>query len=108
MLPLADQHCYNHALREAVARCPECGQFYCRECVTEHEDRVVCASCLRKLVRRSLRRTRPLAWLTQSAQTLLGLFLCWVFFYYLGRALLALPSTFHEGTVWQAGSADDR
>ena len=108
MRPLAEQHCANHALREAVARCPECGHFYCRECVTEHEDRVVCASCLRKLVRQSFSRTPSLAWVRRSAQALLGFCLCWVFFYYFGRALLLLPSSFHEGTIWQAWAVEDR
>src|SRR5712664_1824133 len=105
---LADQHCTNHVLREAVARCPECGQFFCRECVTEHEDRVVCASCLRKIVRRSLTRTRPLAMVAGSLQSFVGLFLCWIFFYYFGRALLALPASFHEGTLWQKLVAEDK
>jgi len=50
---LAYQRCLNHTFREAVARCPECGHYFCRECITEHEDRVVCASCLRKLVESS-------------------------------------------------------
>ena len=50
------QRCFNHAGREAVARCPECGQFFCRECITEHEDRVLCSACLKKLTRRPLAR----------------------------------------------------
>ena len=51
MQNLAHQRCFNHAVREAVARCPECGQCFCRECITEHDDRVVCAACLKKLTR---------------------------------------------------------
>ena len=46
MTALAHQRCFNHALREAAARCPGCGNFFCRECVTEHDDRVLCAACL--------------------------------------------------------------
>jgi len=34
-------------------------------------------------------------------QGALGLLICWTFFYWLGRALLSTPSSFHEGTVWQ-------
>ncbi|MFN7139481.1 MAG: rhomboid family protein, partial [Limisphaerales bacterium] len=49
MQNLTQQHCLNHFTREAAARCPECKQFFCRECITEHDDRVICAGCLRKL-----------------------------------------------------------
>ena len=46
---LTHQRCFHHSHREAVARCPECRQFYCRECVTEHDYRVICATCLKKI-----------------------------------------------------------
>ncbi len=45
---IADRKCYNHASREAVARCPQCSNFFCRECITEHDDVIMCASCLEK------------------------------------------------------------
>jgi hypothetical protein len=44
MQDITQQRCLNHMLREAVARCPECSRFFCRECITEHEDKVLCAS----------------------------------------------------------------
>ncbi len=53
MTELWTQRCQFHALREAVARCPECQRYFCRECVTEHDERLLCASCLRKLLERS-------------------------------------------------------
>src|SRR5438132_254763 len=53
---LARQRCLNHLNREAVARCPECKRFFCRECVTEHEDRLICAACLKKLAKATARR----------------------------------------------------
>jgi hypothetical protein len=34
-------------------------------------------------------------------QILLGGFVLWMFFFYLGQALLSLPTSFHEGTLWQ-------
>jgi hypothetical protein len=52
------QRCFNHGMREAAARCPECGRFYCRECITEHDDRVLCSACLKKLARAPLAK-RP-------------------------------------------------
>ena len=44
MEDLVHQRCFNHMLREAVACCPECRRYFCRECVTEHEDKVLCAA----------------------------------------------------------------
>jgi hypothetical protein len=46
MTAVAHQRCLHHHEREAVARCPECGHYFCRECITEHDERVICASCL--------------------------------------------------------------
>ena len=100
MKDLAHQRCFNHAQREAVARCPECGHFFCRECVTEHDDRVICAACLGKLARAPLLRRRAFAGLVRSAQCALGLFVAWFFFYLIAEALLSIPASFHEGTLW--------
>jgi hypothetical protein len=95
------QRCAHHEGREAAARCPHCGRFFCWECVTEHEDRVICAACLRQLpgeeATRGARGKRVLA-LVQAGG---GLLLAWFFFYWLGRVLLWVPSDFHEGTVWR-------
>jgi hypothetical protein len=97
---LVRQRCFNHQDREAVARCPECGRFFCRECVTEHEERVVCTACLRKLARVPLLRRRGFAGLFRLTQFLFGLFVAWFFFYLVGEGLISLPSSFHEGTLW--------
>jgi hypothetical protein len=104
---LTHERCFHHALREAVARCPECERYFCRECITEHEDRVICASCLRKLVARGDGRRARWSWLLRVAQCLAGLLLCWIVFYYTGRALLAMPGSFHDGTLWKSTSAEE-
>jgi hypothetical protein len=101
------QRCSNHAQREAVARCPGCGRFFCRECVSEHEDRVLCATCLRAAARVPLLRRRGFAGTLRLAQLLLGLLAAWFFFYLVGESLLALPSSFHEGTIWPTAPASD-
>jgi len=93
---IAQQRCFNHPGREAVARCLECARFFCRECVTEHEDRVVCAACLKKLVARQQRRRAPLQRLGAGGRFLFGFLVVWLFFYYMGRGLLLLPDAFHE------------
>jgi hypothetical protein len=104
---LVHERCFHHALREAVARCPECESFFCRECITEHEDRVICASCLKKLVARGGSNRLRWSWLLRVAQCLAGLLLCWTVFYYTGRALLAMPSSFHDGTLWKPSSGQE-
>jgi hypothetical protein len=99
-MPLSDQRCLHHPLREAVARCPECRNTFCRECVTEHEDRVLCAACLKKS---SLQPdARPFRWdrIVRVLPLLMGVVVAWLFFYWLGGVLLAIPSSFHEGTSW--------
>ena len=101
MSQLTYQRCFNHAQREAVARCPECGQFFCRECITEHGERVVCAACLRKHARVPLLKRRGVLGVFHLGQWLLGLVAAWFFFYLIGEGLLAIPTTFHEGTLWK-------
>ena len=100
MPTLIHQRCFNHATREAVARCPVCRQFFCRECVTEHEDRVICTACLKKIARTSLLKRPAFAAVLRAAQCLCGLFVAWFFFYLIGSALAALPTSFHEGELW--------
>ncbi|HVP78295.1 MAG TPA: rhomboid family protein [Thermodesulfobacteriota bacterium] len=104
-MSIAQERCFNHASREAVARCPECGRTFCRECVSEHEDRVICAFCLKRLSQKAVRRY-PLARLTRLAQILMGMLLLWSSFYLLGKALLTIPSAFHEAAVGQVESVD--
>src|SRR6266566_2805346 len=106
MKDLAYQRCFNHAQREAAARCPECGRFFCRECITEHDDRVICSMCLRKLARVPLLQRRGFAGAFQICQCLLGLLVAWFFLYLVGEALAAMPTAFHEGTLWKASWLD--
>jgi hypothetical protein len=107
MMDLHQQRCFNHHDREAAARCPECGQYFCRECVTEHEDRVLCANCLRKLARVPLLRRRGFAGVLRLGQCLLGFFVAWFFFYLVGEGLLSLPTSFHEATLWHVNPWDN-
>ncbi|MDI6774583.1 MAG: rhomboid family protein [Verrucomicrobiota bacterium] len=101
MSDLSQQRCFNHASREAAARCPACGRCFCRECVTEHGDRVICATCLRKPAGGGeKRRLRSAALLLRSA---LGFMVLWALIYHIGQVLLRIPSSVHEGTLWMKG-----
>jgi len=106
--PLALQRCFNHAGREAVARCPECHQFFCRECVTEHDDRMVCAVCLKKLAHRPLTRRPAFLRVLRLAQCVLAILIAWFFFFCLGAGLLKLPADFHARTLWQVNWIDKK
>jgi hypothetical protein len=101
MTTLAAQRCFHHSTREAVARCPECSHFYCRECNAEHDHRVICASCLKKLAAASaaVPRVRWNPW--PGVQIATGLLIAWFVFYWAGERLVALPAALHDDTVWQ-------
>src|SRR2546426_10421667 len=104
---LAYQRCFTHAEREAVARCPECRRYFCRECITEHDDRIICAACLRKVTRLPLVKRRGFATVLRLSQCLFGVLLAWFFFYLIGETLLRLPNSFHEATLWQKSPFDE-
>jgi hypothetical protein len=101
-MKLVQQRCLNHPTREAAARCPQCAQYYCRECVTEHEARVLCASCLKRLSVPAARPRYSFAWLGRGLQAALGLFMVWLFFLWLGSIVLSIDTPYHEGAVWEA------
>ncbi len=103
MQTISEQHCLNHPVREAVARCPECKQFYCRECITEHDDRVICAACLRAMLKPSAQKKFNSVGLARIFLCGFGLVTAWLFFYWIGQGLLAIPTKFHEGTIWKTG-----
>lgn len=102
---LASQRCFNHAAREAAARCPECGRCFCRECVSEHEDRLICAACLKQLTRPQLSKRYHFVGLFRLVQLVLGILVLWSSFYLLGQALLSIPTTFHDAKIWEAFDA---
>jgi hypothetical protein len=96
MKDISHLRCFNHANREAVARCPICSRTFCRECITEHGDRVVCAQCLQELGKvPGVERSRAAA-VFRGGLSLMSFIFLWAVFYYLGKILLAVPSSFHE------------
>lgn len=101
MATLTFQRCLNHADREAVARCPECTRFFCRECVTEHDDRVLCAACLKKLAHVPLTQRPLFANIVRVFQCALAILLAWFFFFVIGEKLSREPNTFHKETFWR-------
>jgi hypothetical protein len=101
MSAVVHQRCFNHAAREAAARCPECRRFFCRECITEHEDRVLCRECLARPVGAGARNGRSLASVKRVAACGAGILIAWFFFFLIGESLAQVSDSFHEGNVWQ-------
>jgi hypothetical protein len=85
------QRCWNHELREAVCRCPACGRHFCRECVTEHESRLLCATCLQSLSHAAPKGRRVRATVAPLA-ALGSLLLSWWLFYIGGQILLEITT----------------
>jgi len=102
MRDLSRQRCFNHPAREAAAQCPGCTKYYCRECVVDHENVMVCASCLGGKASAAERRNRVVGAAARIAQMMISIIALWLFFYFIGEGLLALPSSFHEGTIWHS------
>ena len=96
-MSLLDQRCFQHDGREAVAQCPSCKLFFCRECVTEHDGRMICVTCVNALTRDTDQSERA-AKALWTVTALLGLLIAWLVFYYLGLALARIPSKFHSAT----------
>lgn len=100
MSALAHERCFNHALREAVARCPGCARSFCRECVAEHDDRMLCAACLARVTRGAGARGGLLRLAARAGAIVAGLLLAWAFFLLLGSWIAAQPDDFHARTLW--------
>jgi hypothetical protein len=88
--PALHHRCWNHESREAVCRCPECSRSYCRECVTEHQARLLCAECLRKILAASNKGQSRVRKLYPAAMALAGLLLAWGIFYTAGQTMVRL------------------
>jgi hypothetical protein len=93
---LIHQRCWNHASREAVCRCPACGRYFCRECVTEHESRLLCAACLRASARTAPRRRARFRALIAAIAALGSVVFSWLIFYVGGEMLLEFTARMEQ------------
>lgn len=101
------QQCLNHPGREAVALCPGCKRSYCRECITEHDGRVLCAACLAKLTRPKAKGSGRWKVALRVVPAVAGIVFAWMLFYLAGSFLASLPSDVHDGTVWERTLMED-
>jgi hypothetical protein len=99
VLPL-QQRCWNHEAREAVCRCPQCGRSFCRECVTEHERRLLCAACLRNAAQTAAARRGRRRRLAALGMTVAGAVLAWAIFFGAAESLITVTER-SERMAWQ-------
>jgi hypothetical protein len=95
-----EQRCWNHETREAVCRCPQCGRSFCRECVTEHESRLLCAECLRKTAQASAASRGTVPRLARVGMTVAGVILAWAIFFGAAETVVTITDR-SEHLPWQ-------
>ena len=93
---LSKKKCFNHARREAAARCLECRNFFCPECITEHSGRLTCSSCLHKASQKDENKSGFRAvYILQGVMTIIAFMFICIFFFLFARILYNSPETFH-------------
>lgn len=98
---MAQVQCLNHPKREAAARCTACGQVFCRECVTNLGGRMVCGACYQVKTTVETKVRKDWFVLKFVLQVVVGMGLFWGLWWRVGRLLAGMPSSFHEGTMWE-------
>ena len=98
--PAIRQQCWNHETREAVCRCPGCARSYCRECVTEHEARLLCSACLRKVLPDAASRVHPARRVPRVVILAGGLLLSWFLFLGIAAGVSEFAARM-EQAAWQ-------
>jgi hypothetical protein len=97
-MKLTLQRCLVHVDREAVVRCPSCGDYFCRECVTEHEHKYLCSCCLQRVTPRAEPARWNAAWFMSIIKMTLGIAVAWLFFYLIGQSLILIPARVQDGS----------
>jgi uncharacterized paraquat-inducible protein A len=95
----AQRRCRNHMERQAACRCPGCGFDFCRECVTEHDERLLCSRCIATLTAASAAQTSR--W-SSAALGVVGIVAAWIFFFLAGELVSSALGPQHEVRVWHA------
>ena len=91
-LGLRHARCLFHPLREAAARCPHCHGTFCRECVTDEDDKLACPPCLRRMTR----PPAPMPSLARQFRQVLAGFI----------ALACLTTLFFSLLQWRANKSE--
>lgn len=92
---LSQQRCFHHEAREAVCRCMGCSRSFCRECVVDHDGRLVCASCLHARTNSAVAQSRIRS-LRSLVFAVAGVLAAWIFFYTAGRVVVSIALAWDE------------
>jgi hypothetical protein len=84
---LKHKRCFNHASREAAARCPNCKQDFCRECITEHAGKMLCVNCLKASSEKKKKKRRFLHSVFNVFIFIAAIILIYLCFAWMGRAI---------------------
>jgi len=95
-MQLTLQRCLIHLDRKAVARCPGCANYFCRECVTEHKGKFLCSNCLQRRSTSVEATRRATGWFNGIIGLSIGVSAAWFFFYLIGRLLILIPPNLHD------------
>ncbi|MBN4074097.1 rhomboid family protein [bacterium AH-315-E10] len=97
MNPLTSKRCFNHESREAAARCKECQDYFCRECITEHQFKIYCAKCHTVLFAKKESKARHfIAPMISLFSFIVAVMILWMSFYVIGVILKQIPAEFHS------------
>jgi len=91
--------CRNHPGRDVVARCSRCTQALCRECVTEHDNRMLCTNCLHTVIQPTAPDSKRKN-VAMAAVAAAGCLLVWLFFLATAQILAYAPAAFHRFAPW--------
>ncbi len=95
MSVFTERRCFVHPVREAAGLCVSCRRSFCRECLVDHDHRLMCGSCVAQTVRDSGARPHSRARLLGIAALPVALLIAWAAVYVAGRILLLNDTTRH-------------
>ena len=104
---VAKRTCGIHVEREAVAQCPSCRKFFCRECITEHDYQMICAGCLAALLEgkgddeTAQKRAGISGPVLTVVQVVSGVMLVWFVCFTIAELLRQLPPDLHSGSMFE-------
>ncbi len=84
--------CGLHPRRAAVAACNRCRRGFCRECIVEHQGRMLCPACIELLAAEATHsRVGIWLWIRVLLQSGFAIFAFYMVFYVLDRHLARIP-----------------
>ena len=98
----SQRRCHNHRERQAACRCPGCGFDFCRECVTEHDERLLCSRCMLQSTAGHAHRRARGGVLPRIGIGLAGILAAWMFFFLVGEFATTMLAPKHEVQTWHA------